>query len=63
MRTRKDPICPAEVGARSVSVCHLGNICYWLNRRLKWDPAKEEFVGDAEANRWVDRPKRAPWVG
>ena len=40
---------------------HLANIGYWLKRPLKWDPAKEEFVDDAEANRWLDRPKRAPW--
>ncbi len=28
---------------------------------LEWDPAKEEFIGDAEANEWLDRPKRSPW--
>ena len=61
IRTRRRPICDVEVGSRSVSVCHLGNLAYWLKRPLKWDPAKEEFVGDLEANRWVDRPKRAPW--
>ncbi|MBM4031492.1 MAG: Gfo/Idh/MocA family oxidoreductase [Planctomycetes bacterium] len=62
IRTRQRPICDAEVGCRSVTVCHLGNLAYRLNRPLKWDPAKEEFVGDAEANRWLDRPKRAPWT-
>jgi hypothetical protein len=51
-----------EAGCRSVTVCHLGNIAYWLNRPLKWDPAKEQFVGDDEANRWLDRPKREPWT-
>ena len=49
------------VAHRTVSVCHLGNLAYWLNRPLKWDPDKQEFIGDAEANRWLDRPKRAPW--
>jgi uncharacterized protein (TIGR00369 family) len=34
---------------------------YWLKRSLKWDPVKEEIIGDPEANRWLDRPKRAPW--
>lgn len=62
VRTRQRPICDVEVGCRSVTVCHLGNLAYRLGRPLKWDPAKEEFVGDAEANRWLDRPKRAPWT-
>ena len=61
MWTRQKPICDVEIGFRSVSVCHLGNICYWLKRSLRWDPVKEEFIGDAEANRWLDRPRRAPW--
>jgi len=50
-----------EIGCRSVTVCLLGCIIYWLNRPLKRDPANEEFVGDAEANRWLDRSKRTPW--
>ena len=58
MRTRKRPICDVEVGCRSVTVCHLGNLAYWNHRHLKWDPAKERFVGDDEANQWLDRPKR-----
>jgi predicted dehydrogenase len=61
IRSRRRPICDVEVGCRSVTVCHLGNIAYWLKRPLKWDPAAEQFVGDEEANRWLDRPKREPW--
>jgi len=61
IRTRQRPICDVEIGCRSVTVCHLGNIAYWLGRPLKWDPVKEEFIGDDEANRWLDRPKRPPW--
>lgn len=61
MRSRKRPICDVEVGCRSVTVCHLGNLAYWNHRRLKWDPAKERFVGDDEANTWLDRPKRGEW--
>lgn len=59
--SRQKPICDVEVGARSVTVCHLGNLAYWNNRALKWDPVKERFVGDDEANTWLDRERRAPW--
>jgi predicted dehydrogenase len=62
MRSRKKNICPVEVGAHSAAVCHLGNICYWLDRPLKWDPANWRFIDDEEANRWVDRPKRSPYT-
>jgi predicted dehydrogenase len=62
IRTRQKPICDVEIGCRSVSICHLGNLAYVLKRPLKWDPAKEQFLGDDEANRWVDRPKREPWT-
>jgi len=61
VRTRERPFRDIEVAHRTVTVCHLGNIAYWLNRPLKWDPVKEEIIGDAEAGRWLDRPKRAPW--
>ena len=61
IRSRKLPICDVEIGCRSVTVCHLGNLAYWNHRRLKWDPVTEQFVGDPEANTWLDRPKRAPW--
>jgi len=61
MRTRQRPICDVAIGASSVTVCHLGNIAWWLGRSLKWDPATHEIIGDAEAARWLDRPKRAPY--
>jgi predicted dehydrogenase len=61
IRSRRRPVADVEAGCRTVTVCHLGNLAYWLGRPLRWDPAKEEFIGDAEANRWLDRPKRAPW--
>jgi predicted dehydrogenase len=61
VRSRKRPICDVEIGCRSVTVCHLGNLAYWYHRRLRWDPKKERFIGDEEANTWLDRPKRAPW--
>ena len=62
VRSRKATICPAEVGHRSVSVCHIGNISLRLGgRKLAWDPATERFTGDEDANRMLDRPKRGPW--
>lgn len=61
IRTRRRPICDVEIGCRSVTVCHLGNIACWLGRTIRWDPKKEEIIGDEEAARWLDRPKRAPW--
>jgi len=62
IRTRQKPICDIEVGTRTITVCHLGNLAYWLKRPLKWDPAKEDFIGDEAASRWLDRPKREPWA-
>jgi len=61
VRTRREPVCPVEVGHRSVSVCHLGNISIRLGRPIRWDPEKEEIVGDEEAARWVGKPMRKPW--
>ena len=62
IKTRQRPICDVEIGHRSVTVCHLGNIAMRLGRRLKWNPAKEKFVNDAEANRWLQKPMRKPWT-
>jgi predicted dehydrogenase len=61
VRSRQRPICDVETGCRSVTVCHLGNLAYWNKRPLKWDPAKEQFIGDPQANTWLDVPKRGGW--
>lgn len=61
IRTRNRPASDAEVGCRSITVCHLGNIAYWLGRPLRWDPKNEQFLSDAEANRMKSRSMRAPW--
>ena len=52
---------PVEVGHRSSTVCHLANIAMELGRKLKWDPAGEQFVDDDQANRLTWRPMRPPW--
>lgn len=62
IHTRKHPSSPVEVGHRSVTVCHLGNIAMDLGRKLKWDPVKEEFPGDEEANALRERTYRKPWT-
>lgn len=61
VQSRHTPFYPAEVGHRTATVCHLGNISMLLGRKLKWDPEKEVFVNDAEANRMLSRPMRSPW--
>jgi predicted dehydrogenase len=59
--SRERPICDVEIGHRSVSVCHLGNISMKLGRPLKWDPEREEFIDDPVANQMRSRAMRAPW--
>ena len=61
VRTRENPFRDIEIAHRTATHCHLGNIAYWLKRPLKWDPVKEEIIGDPEASRWLDRPMREPW--
>lgn len=61
VKSRALPIANAEVAHRSTTVCHAGNICLRLGRRLAWDPEQEQFVNDEEANRMLARAMRAPW--
>ncbi len=61
IRSRKPPICEAEIGHRSVSVCHLAGIGIRLGRKLTWNPATEQFTGDAEANGHLAREQRKPF--
>ncbi len=62
VKSRQDPIEPVEVGHHTATVCHLGNIAMVLGRRLKWDPDKEQIVGDSEAARMTTRSLRSPWT-
>ncbi len=61
IKTRKDPITNAEIGHRTSTLCHLGNIAMLLGRKLKWDPKNERFTNDSAANSMVARAMRAPW--
>jgi predicted dehydrogenase len=58
IRTRERPVADVEIGHRSVSVCHLANIARQVGRKLRWNPDEETFVGDDEANTYLDRPRR-----
>ena len=62
MRTRTKPICDVETGHRTASVCNIGNIAYQLKRPLKWNPKKEKFKKDAEANALLGRPMLNEWA-
>jgi len=61
IRTRGKPSAHEEIGHRAASLGHLTIIAYRLGRSLKWDPVKEQFIGDTEANRLLARAQRAPW--
>ena len=61
IRTRRQPIAPAEVGHRTCSACLVGHIAMKIPRKLYWDPAQERFKGDDAANALLSRPMRAPW--
>ena len=61
VKNRKETIAPAEVAHRSISVGLLGEIAMLTERKLKWDPDKERFLNDEQANRMLWRPMRSPW--
>lgn len=58
LATRGRPVAPLEVGHRSVTVCHLGNLARELGRPLRWNPVTERFVNDPAADALLDRPRR-----
>lgn len=61
VRTRSRPGADIAVGARSITVCHLGNIAYELGRPVRWDPSRERFDNDPDAERLFSRRMRTPW--
>jgi hypothetical protein len=62
IRTRARPNADVSISYRGVTVAHLANIALWLMRPLKWNPATERFVGDEDANRYLEAVHRTPWV-
>ncbi len=61
IRTRTQTVCHPESAHRAMSICQIMNICLRLGRNLSWDPAREQFVNDADANRMLARTPRPPW--
>jgi predicted dehydrogenase len=61
VKSRRDPIEPVEIGHRTASISHLGNIVMKLRRKIRFDPEKERILDDEEADAMLDRPLRAPW--
>lgn len=62
VKSRRQTVANPVVMHRSMSTVHAANICMWLKRNVKYDPAKEEFVNDDQANRLRSRAMRAPWI-
>ncbi|MBN1996084.1 Gfo/Idh/MocA family oxidoreductase [candidate division KSB1 bacterium] len=61
VRSKRTPISPIDTAIRSDVVCHQADIAIRLGRRLTWDPQKEHFINDTDANRLMHRPRRSPW--
>jgi predicted dehydrogenase len=61
VRQRHGLTCDVEIGHRTATACHLGNIARWLGRPVRWDPETETFPGDDEANALLSRPMAPPW--
>ncbi len=61
VRSRRDPVCPVEIGHRTNVICNMSNIATRLGRKLQWNPRTERFVNDAEANRMLSCAMRQPW--
>ncbi len=61
IKTREKPNADVEIGHRSITVCHLANIAREIGRKVRWDPDREIFPDDDEANAYLDRPRRRGW--
>ena len=61
IRTGRPTISPIEAAAHDEMICQMGDIAVRLNRKLRWNPLKEEFTDDPQANRRLSRPHRSPW--
>ena len=62
IKDRSQPVSDVFTHHRGVSSCHLSNLAMLLGRKLRWDPAEEDFIGDEQASALVARPQRAPYA-
>lgn len=61
VKSRQKPVADVEIGHRSATVCHLGNIAVRTGKKIQWDPQAETIVGDPEAAKWLTKEYRKPW--
>jgi len=61
IKSRNKPAADVEWGHEISTACHLANISMRLGRQIRWNAAKEDVIGDAEASQWLERPYRQPW--
>jgi len=61
IRTGRRPVMDVEIGHHVITLCILGNVAWRLGRKVTYDFATERFVGDEEADRFLNEPYRAPW--
>jgi hypothetical protein len=62
VKTRERPFRDIELAVNTMTGPHMIGIAYRLQRSLNWDAATQQFTGDAEANRLLDRARREPWI-
>ncbi len=61
IKSRRKPAADINIGHRSATVCHLGNIAVRTGKKISWDPKTETVVGDAEAAKWLTKEYRKPY--
>ena len=61
VKTRRPTVCDVDIAVRSDTISHLTDVCTRLNRKIRWDPEREEILGDREAGRMLTRAMRPPW--
>lgn len=61
VKTRKTPGGGPEAAHRCATLLHLANVAIRVGRKIRYDPVKEQIVGDEQANRFVNQPMRSPW--
>ena len=62
VKSRRQPVSNPVMMHRTMTTVHAANICMWLKRDMRYDPVKEEFINDPEANRLRSRAMREPWM-